>query len=101
MQMVVPMTKKLSYIEKACLEIAYDNGMVNRHHTESEVLEDMMGRINRKFSFQQIREVEEELSALDHYDFLLVVLGDLDKTVEVSPLIYDLLNIAFEGNDYD
>lgn len=32
----------MNKIRMACIEIAYDNGMVNRYNTEAEVVEDML-----------------------------------------------------------
>ncbi len=81
-------------IEHACVEIAYDNGMVNRFTTESSVLEMMLDSIRARFTTEEIELVELELSNLSDKEFKEACTGYVE-TFSLTPLTDKLLNVAF------
>jgi hypothetical protein len=85
------MNNEIPNIVRACKEIAYDNGMINRYATEDVAVAEMLDRI-KGFTPKDILSVEEELSRLSEEHFQLAIEG-----LGVSYLANDLLNAAFEG----
>jgi hypothetical protein len=85
------MNNEIPNIVRACKEIAYDNGMINRYTTEDVAVAEMLDRI-KGFTLKDILSVEEELSRLSEEHFQLAIEG-----LGVSYLANDLLNAAFEG----
>lgn len=85
----------MNKIRMACIEIAYDNGMINRYNTEVEVVEDMLQRVLNYFSMEAIDMVEQELLSMSEEQFMNVCVGSADEMV-ISELANSLLDVAFE-----
>jgi hypothetical protein len=84
------------FIRSAALEIAYDNGMVNRFMAEDQVLRDMEILMRRDFTPEQIAAIENDLANLT--DQQLVELCTAEETVhpKVLDITNQLLNLFFE-----
>jgi len=85
------MNNEIPNIVRACKEIAYDNGMINRYATEAIAVAEMLDRI-KGFSIKDISFVEKELSRLSEEHFQSAIEG-----LGISYLANDLLNAAFGG----
>lgn len=89
-------------LQRALVEIAYDNGMVNRDHPEWSVIYDMFLLIEKKYSALQISEVDRELAALTPEQLVEACVGGIDdenpRPIETDGLADEMLNWAFDGD---
>ena len=82
----------------ATLELAYDNGAVNRERTEAQVIESCSESLVG-YSDTDLAEVTTELDALNAEDLGTVLTGDQDDPVckALSRKANELLNTLFEA----
>lgn len=88
-------------LQRALVEIAYDNGMVNRDHPEWSVIYDMFLLIEKKYSALQISKVDRELAALTADQLLEACTGGCGpegRDVPISTLADEMLDWAFDGD---
>jgi hypothetical protein len=82
-------------LQFAFLEIAYDNGCVNRSMPESKVLDKMWGVVRLKFDSKVIADVDKELSAMPRHALEELCSGEESEQPSVSQNARDILEHAF------
>lgn len=89
-------------LQRALVEIAYDNGMVNRDHPEWSVIYDMFLLIEKKYTPLQMAEVDRELAALTPDQLLEACVGGrgdgLTRPIPDDGLADEMLDWAFDGD---
>lgn len=91
------MTNRFPGLAAAAKEIAYDNGMVNRHHAEAAVVGEMLNAARRRYSLTQLDQAEAELQAHIVAGRLNdVCCGGDDRRTTMTPLLDEMLNEMFE-----
>lgn len=84
----------------AAKEIAYDNGMVNRHHAEKSVLKGMLDAARKRYSLTQLDAAEAEMRAHIAAGKLVdVCCGGSDRETQISPLLDEMLDEMFDPSD--
>lgn len=83
-------------IEKAVVEMAYDNGCIHRNQTEEKLKARVMGYILGKFTKEVLDMVEDHLKDLNEEDFTELTCGETDKIV-VHEDVREVLNEVFEA----
>ncbi|MGI4776899.1 MAG: hypothetical protein ACRYGA_02080 [Janthinobacterium lividum] len=88
-------------LKRALVEIAYDNGMVNRDHIEWLVIYDMLLLVTKKYTTLQIADVNRQLAALSDERLVEVCVGgreNNDPPKGLDQLADDMLDWAFDGD---
>lgn len=87
-------------IRKACLEIAYDNGGVNRDRPEKQVSVEIDGFLSSRPYSDQFAAIDAWLAALPPADLETICAGDQDEAEKImasAPAFTDqLLNEYFD-----
>lgn len=85
-------------LREAVLEVAYDNGCINRHHTETEVLENAFEALACEFDPSELQRVNAYLNSITDLEFTGLVAGEQNEpTTELEELVNRVLNHAFEN----
>lgn len=63
-------------IEKACLEITYDNGGVNRYRAEAQVRKEMADFLAARPYSDQFGKIDEWLGSLSKDDLITICAGE-------------------------
>ena len=82
-------------LEFAFLEIAYDNGCVNRYMPENKVLDKMWAAVRGQFDSKVIADVDKELSAMPRHALEELCSGEESEQPSVSQQARDILAHAF------
>ena len=88
-------------LRQAIVEIAYDNGCVNRGHTEQEVVENAFEACAASFDPSELRRVNDFLALLPKASFDRLCTGEqhdpADPPSEIEELVNAVLDHAFEN----
>lgn len=91
------MPNRFPSLTAAAKEIAYDNGMVNRHHAERPVVDEMLGHALKRYSLTQLDQAEAELTRhIEAGELNDACCGGDDRVANISPLVDEMLNEMFE-----
>lgn len=91
-------------IDKAVLEMAYDNGCVNRERTEAALLNELDRFLSKKDS-AQLRRFDDWLETLDDDQIQLLVAGEESEVsafladqpdVELAQTFHNMLDDIFD-----
>lgn len=69
-----------SKIRQAIIDMAYDNGCINRDVSEGSLLNRVMNELNTLFSENDLLQVEEFLSSLTEAQFVEITTGEFTLT---------------------
>lgn len=87
-------------IEKACLEISYDNGGVNRFRPETQVRKEMTDFLAGRPYSDHFEKIDKWLGGLSKDDLLTVCAGEESEQVKIlsvaPPFTSQLLDEYFE-----
>jgi hypothetical protein len=84
-------------LEKAFLEMAYDNGCINSSQIESQVLDKVWAAVRAKFDSAVIKAVDKELAALPEDALDELCSGEESERPSVSQHALDILEHAFQS----
>lgn len=91
-------------IARAALEIAYDNGNINRESTEQDEL-DELERLLKTWEKNNLQVMDAWLSALSEEDMATVTAGEdtaMNELLKLAPEgTDDLLGEIFEGPEFE
>jgi hypothetical protein len=87
--------EKYPTIKKAILEMAYDNGCVNRYATEYQAIKSVAAVVQAEGELV-LQSHEKELSALSDADFMDLLIGEHESVI-VSPYLENFLCNIFEA----
>lgn len=82
--------------QQAVIEMAYDNGVINRLETEESVVKRVMASVKTTFSAEEIERADVELTAMSKADFDEFLTGETEL-VEASDLLRDITAFAFDS----
>ena len=90
-------------IEKAALEIAYDNGGINRDRSEAQQKRDLRSfLLECGLEREHLRDIDTWLGTLSKNDLQTVCAGEYNESQTIlanAPMFTDhLLNEIFDGN---
>lgn len=86
------------FIRAACIEIAYDNGMINRNVLEEDWLQETEELLIRKFDTATRDIAEGQLKRMDEETFSEFCTGEQDEELSAAvPQASAVLQAAFEG----
>lgn len=86
---------KYPTIEKAIVEMAYDNGCISRFQTEDHLKRRVMESLSKEYTTEELDMVEDHLKDLSEEDFDDLICGEQGKIV-VHPDVERVLTSAFE-----
>lgn len=85
-------------LRKAIVEIAYDNGCVNRFSTEDEVVQNACDALVVEYTLDQLKEVNDHLATLTDEDLNELCAGEHQEPVgDLAVLVDNVLNCAFDN----
>lgn len=85
-------------IEQAILEIAYDNGAINRHMAEERLLSNVMLLLIEQYPEQRLVETEQVLGTLSEDEFVDLMVGARNTCTPVElEEVDELLNFVFDN----
>ena len=82
--------------EQAVIDMAYDNGVINRHETEESVVRRIMTSVKLVFNADEIQQATAELAAMSKDDFDEFLTGETEM-VEASDLLRDITAFVFDS----
>jgi hypothetical protein len=82
--------------QQAVIEMAYDNGVINRLETEESVVKRVMASVKTTFSTEEIERADIELTAMSKADFDEFLTGETEL-VEASDFLRDITAFAFDS----
>ena len=85
-------------LRHAVVEIAYDNGCVNRIHTEQEVVENAFDALAARFDHGELQRVNSFLAALPTDSFDRLCTGEyMEPESDIEQLVENVLGCAFDN----
>lgn len=95
--------QQMPHLYAALIEIAYDNGMVNRFHPEEETISGMFDKLRLRYAPSSIRCLDDHLARMTVDDRNAFVVSEYHERQEIQnrykiPELYNrMLDYAFDG----